>query len=222
MRLMLAAVLTSCGLALALPVPAWAQPLDCPPLCDRIPASAWIAPTSIPLYDVYRWPELSNVSVTARDPRFRFEQECATEPATDDPRAWAVAARSSVTSPDGQWQLQSQVLHWRGETWRSGQTAVEVFDTAVAAVRRCQLTSPFTSPSVTTAEPNRLAAVLSTPERSVLHQYLLVDPRNGSLTELALWSTVSPPQVPWPATSDASVLDAMAAPLCTAYIGSCR
>lgn len=222
MRLILAAVLAGCGLALAVPAPVFAQPRDCPPNCDRIPASAWIAPTSIPLYDVYRWPELSGLSVTAADPRFRFEDECATAFTTDDPRVWAVAARSTVTSPDGQWQLQAQALHWRGETWRSGQTATDVFDAAVANVRRCQLTAPFTSPSVTTAQPDRLAAVISTPDRSVLHQYLLVDRRNGTLTELALWSTALPPQVRWPAVSDDSVLDAMAAPLCAAYIGSCR
>jgi hypothetical protein len=37
---------------------------------------------------------------------------------------------------------------------------------------------------------------------------------------LALWSA-SPPQTPWPAVSDTAVLDALGAPLCTAYIDSC-
>ncbi|MBO0680131.1 ATPase [Mycolicibacterium sp. S2-37] len=222
MRLFVAAVLAGCGLALIAPAPVRGQPMDCPPNCDRIPRSAWIAPTSIPLYDVYRWPELSGLSVTAVNPRFRFEEVCATPPAVVDARSWAVAARSSVTAPDGHWQLQAQVIHWRGETWRGGQTAVGVFDAALAAVRRCQLTAPFTSPSVTTAEPDRFAAVLSAPDRSVLHQYLLVDRNNSTVTELAMWSTSSPPQVPWPATPDGGVLDALAAPLCTAYIGSCR
>ena len=221
MRLILAAVLAGCGLAFGAPMPALAQPLDCPPNCDRIPASAWIAPTSIPLYDAYRWPELHGLSVTAVNPRFRFEDVCGTPPAALDARSWAVAARSTATSSDGQWQLQAQVIHWRGDTWQGGQTAVAVFDAAVDAVRTCQVTAPLTSPSVTTAEPNRFAAVLSSPNRSVLHQYLLVDPRNSTLTELALWST-GVPVVPWPATSDASVLDGLAAPLCTAYIGSCR
>jgi len=220
MRLILAVVLASCGLALVAPAPVRAQPLDCPPNCDRIPSSAWIAPTSIPLYDVYRWPELSALAVTAVNPRLRFEEVCATAPAAVDARAWAVGARSVVLSPDGEWTLQAQVIHWRGDTWQGGQTAVAVFDAAVAAVRSCQLTAPFASPSVTTAEPNRFAAVVSTPSRSVLHQYLLVDPRNSTLTELALWSTAAP-QVPWPAAADGPVLDALAAPLCTAYIGSC-
>jgi hypothetical protein len=221
MRLMVAALLASCGLALLTPAPTGAQPLNCPPNCDRIPASAWIAPTSIPLYGVYRWPDLAGLSVTATLPRFRFEEVCASAPVSDDPRSWSVAARSSVTSPDGQWRLQAQVIHWRGDTWEGGQTATAVFDTAVAALRKCQLTAPLTSPSLTTAEPNRVAAVLSAPDRTVLHQYLLADPRNSTLTELALWSTPAP-GVAWPAVSDASVLDALAAPLCTAYLDSCR
>ncbi|MCK0172580.1 ATPase [Mycolicibacterium sp. F2034L] len=222
MRLFVAAVLAGFGLTLLAPIPAHAQPMDCPPNCDRIPSSAWIAPTSIPLYDVYRWPELAGLSVTAVNPRFRFEEVCDTPAAAQDPRLWAVSARSTATSPDGQWHLQAQVIHWRGETWRGGQTAIGVFDAALAELRRCQLTAPFTSPSVTTAEPDRFAAVLSSPDRSVLRQYLLVDPNNSTLTELAMWTTDAPPQVPWPAARDGAVLDALAAPLCTAYIGSCR
>lgn len=222
MRLLLAAVLASCGVALIAPAAASADPLDCPPNCDRIPRSAWIAPTSIPLYDVYRWPELSTLSVTAVAPLFRFEEICATPAAViDDSRSWAVAARASSTSPDRQWHLQAQVIHWRGETWRGAESALEVFDDAVAALRNCQLRAPSTSPSVTTADPTRMAAVLSAPDRSVLHQYLVADPRNSTLTELALWSTPQP-SVLWPPVPDATVLDALAAPLCTAYIGSCR
>ena len=55
----------------------------------------------------------------------------------------------------------------------------------------------------------------------MLHEYLLADPRSGTLVELAMWAT-TPPLVDWPSVPDAQVLDAMAAPLCTAYIGSCR
>ncbi|WP_197375490.1 ATPase [Mycolicibacterium baixiangningiae] len=222
MRLLVAAVLASCGVALITPVSAPANPLDCPPNCDRIPRSAWIAPTSIPLYDVYRWPELSTLSVTAVTPLFRFEEMCATPTAAvDDPRTWAVASRASITSPDRQWHLQAQVIHWRGETWRGGELATAVFDEAVTALRNCQLSAPSTSPSVTTAEPTRMAAVLSAPDRSVLHQYLVADTRNSTITELALWSTAQP-SVLWRPVADAAVLDALAAPLCTAYIGSCR
>lgn len=221
MRLMVAALLASCGLALVTPTPVRAQPLNCPPNCDRIPATAWIAPTSIPLYGVYRWPDLAGLSVTATDPRFRFEEVCATAPVADDPRAWSVAARSSATSPDGQWHLQAQVIHWRGDTWQGGQTAAAVLDTAVASLRKCQLTAPLTSPSLTTAEPDRVAAVLSAPDRSVVHQYLLADPRNSTVTELALWSAPVTGVV-WPAVPDDSVFDALAAPLCTAYLDSCR
>jgi hypothetical protein len=37
---------------------------------------------------------------------------------------------------------------------------------------------------------------------------------------LALWSD-APAQTPWPSVTDTAVLDALSAPLCTAYIGSC-
>ena len=55
----------------------------------------------------------------------------------------------------------------------------------------------------------------------MLHEYLLVNPRNSTVVEVAMWA-VTPPLVDWPPVPDAQVLDAMAAPLCTAYIDSCR
>lgn len=220
MRWLVAAVLAGCGMALITPAAGWAQPLDCPPSCDRIPRSAWIAPTSIPLYDTYRWPELSGLAVTAMSPRFRFEELCGV-PAADDPRAWSVAARAEVTGLDGQWRMRANIMHWRGEVWRSGEFATTVFDRAVAALRSCQRTAPLVSPSVTLAEPTRMAAVLTAPDRSVLHEYLVVDPRSGTISELALWSTPLP-RTRWPAVDDSAVLEALAAPLCSAYVGSCR
>ena len=67
MRLMLAVALATCGLAIG-PSGGWpaiAVPGACPPLCNGIPDSAWVAPTAIPLYPVYRWPGLAGLSVTA-------------------------------------------------------------------------------------------------------------------------------------------------------------
>jgi hypothetical protein len=225
MRLMLAALLAAGGLALGPGVlgPAYAVPMNCPPNCDRIPNSAWIAPTALPLFSTYRWPGLPGVAVTATDPRFRFEQACATPPVPDDARSYAVAGRAAVPQPEGQWQLQVQVVHWRGETWRGGQLASAVFDKAVAALRGCQLTSPLTSPSLTTDSTNRMAAVVSgvLPAQGVLHEYLLVNPYNSTVVETAMWTT-TPPRVDWPSVPDAQMLDAMNAPLCTAYIDSCR
>ncbi|RDH78807.1 ATPase [Mycolicibacterium moriokaense] len=225
MRLILAVLLTAVGLAVAPGAsgPAYARPMDCPPNCDRIPDSAWIDPTALPLYSTYRWPGLAGLAVTATDPRFRFEQACASPPVPDDPRSYAVAARAAVPQPAGQWQLAVQVLHWRGETWRGGQLASAVFDTAVQSLRRCQLTSPLTSPSLTTDTPDRMAAVISNalPGQPVVHQYLLVNAANSTVVELAMWAT-TPPRVGWPAVPDADVLDAMNTPLCTAYIDSCR
>ena len=225
MRMMLAAILAAWGLAIApgAVVPAYALPMDCPPNCDRIPNSGWIDPTAIPLYSTYRWPGLAGVAVTATNPRFRFEEACNSPPVPDDPRAFAVAGRATVPQPEGQWQLQVQVMHWRGDTWTGGQLASAVFDKAVAALRGCQLTSPLTSPSLTTDTTNRMAAVVSgvLPGQAVLHEYLLVNPYNSTLVEVAMWAT-TPPRVDWPSVLDAQVLDAMNTPLCTAYIDSCR
>lgn len=220
LRMLMAAMLAAWGMSLVA-VNAQAQPLDCPPNCDRIPDSAWIAPTSIPLYDAYRWPGLAALAVTATAPRFRFEEACNRPPVLGDARAFAVAAKAAAGSPDGQWHLQAQVMHWRGDTWQAGQTAMSVFDAGVAALRSCQMTSPLTSPSLTTREPDRLAAVISAPGPSVIHEYLVVDKRNSTITELALWS-MSQPAVGWPVVADAGVLDAMTMPLCAAYIGSCQ
>src|SRR6478736_5371878 len=169
MRLMLAVVLAAWGLAVGAADPASALPRDCPPNCDRIPDSAWIDSAALPLYPVYRWPGLAAVAVTATNPRFRFEEACGAPVVPDDPRGFAVAARAVVPQPEGQWQLQVQVIHWRGETWRGGQLASSVFDKAVAALRGCQLTAPPASPSVTTDAPNRMAAVITgvLPEQAV-------------------------------------------------------
>ena len=66
-----------------------------------------------------------------------------------------------------------------------------------------------------------MAAVISDAAGPALHEYLLVDPRSGTISELALWSTRRQAGR-WPAVADTDVLDAMAAPLCVAYIDSCR
>ncbi|MCX2928827.1 ATPase [Mycobacterium sp. CVI_P3] len=215
-RLVIAVLLVACGLAVA--PPAAAEPNLCPPNCDRIPDAAWIAPWAVPLNARYTWPRLAAVAVTATVPRFRFEELCGTPPVAADPRAYAVAERASVVNPVGQWQLQATVVHWRGETWRGGELAEDVFQRAVAALRSCQRTDPLASPSLTVDQPDRMAAVISGPV--ILHQYLVASPANSTITELALWST-APPLTPWPTDADADVLDALGAPLCTAYIGSC-
>ncbi|HEY2449490.1 MAG TPA: ATPase, partial [Mycobacterium sp.] len=74
------------------------------------------------------------------------------------------------------------------------------------------------SPSVTTDEPNRLAAVVSGPV--IMHTYLVAHPENSTISELTLWSSEQPQQ-PWPIIANTQVLDAMTSPVCTAYIGSC-
>jgi hypothetical protein len=63
--------------------------------------------------------------------------------------------------------------------------------------------------------------VISTAGEEVLHEYLLVDARNATLVDLAMWTTL-PKAVEWRAVPDPVVFDAMGDPLCTAYVGSCR
>ncbi|MGE2725790.1 ATPase [Mycolicibacterium pulveris] len=221
MRMMLAVVLAACGLAVVPAPPVRAAPDICPPACDTIPDSAWMVSTAIPLYPVYRWPGLAGLAVAASAPRFEFEQACASPPVIGDPRDYAVAARAAVPNPPGEWQLQAQVVHWRGPVAQGGPTATQTFEQAKSRLRTCQLTAPFVSPSITTDEPDRLAAVISVAGQRIMRQYLLAHPDSSSLVELALWSTL-PARVPWSPVPDAHVFDAMAAPLCQAYLGSCR
>ena len=223
MRLMLAMALATCGLAIA-PSTGWraaAVPGACPPICDAIPDSAWVDPTLIPLYPVYRWPGLAGLSVTAPSPRFGFEALCALPPIANDARAWAVAARSVVLHQEGQWNLLVQVVHWRGDIATGVAAAQATLETARARLRDCQSGAAQTSPSITTNDPQRMAAVISEAGDQVMHEYLLVDPNSSTIVELAMWSSL-PTQVDWPAVADAQVFDALAGPLCSAYIRSCR
>jgi hypothetical protein len=209
-------LLAAAAVITVVPRPAAAEPETCPPVCDRIPASAWPNPRALPLDDSYRWPGPAQLATPASPPRFRFEELCA-GPVPPDPRVFAVAARALAARPRGEWQLQAQVVHWRGETWRGGQMATAVFDAAVRALRACQMSAPGFSPSLTTALPDRMAAVISGPV--VVHQYLLVDPRSSSIAELSFSAEGGPAQ--WPIVPDDQVFGAMAAPLCAAYLGSC-
>ncbi|MGZ4511822.1 MAG: ATPase [Mycobacterium sp.] len=224
MRVILATMVVVGGLAVAFiaVVPAHAEPQTCPPVCDQIPDSAWIQRRAVPLDSVYGWPALAGVAAqvtgAALGPRFRFEELCATPPVPRDPRDWAVVARATVAHPDGQWQLQAQILHWRGDTASGGAIAASVFSDAVTALRSCQQRAPVQSPSITSDETNRMAAVISGPV--VMHTYLVAHPASSTISELTLWSS-GPPQVPWPAMADDPVLNAMTAPLCEAYIASC-
>ena len=162
------------------PANAHADPETCPPVCDRIPDTAWIAPSAIPLNSAYHWPPLAGSAVPltgTATPRFRFEEVCATPASPQDTRNSAVASRVTVGNPQGQWQLRAQVVHWRGDTAHGGQNATSVFDIAAAALRDCQLGAAAESPSITIDEPNRLAAVISGPV--LMHTYLVATPRTA-------------------------------------------
>lgn len=218
---MLAVAVATCGLAIAPSPAAGGVPGVCPPICDAIPDAAWIAPSAVPLYEEYHWPGLAGLAVTAPSPRFGFEALCQSPPVAEDARRYAVAARAVVLHGEGHWNLAAQVIHWRGDTATFGPMAVSTLDTARSRIDACQLTAPQTSPSITTNDPERLAAVISAAGNQVMHEYLLADPDSSTVVELAMWSSL-PPQVQWPAVPDAQVLDAMAAPLCEAYLRSCR
>lgn len=221
MRFVLAVAIVTCGIAVVPAPSAGAVPGVCPPICDAIPDSAWIAPESIPLFAVYRWPRLAGLAVTASSPRFGFEALCVSPPVAQDPRRYVVAARAVVLQPPGQWNLLVQVLHWRGSVTHGGPAALATLDAARDRFDECQATAPAASPSVTSSDTRRIAAVISVAGDQVMREYLLADPDSGSVVELAMWSTL-PVAVDWPAVSDATVFAAMAAPLCSAYIGSCR
>lgn len=220
-RLMFALAMTVQALALG-PAVARAVPGACPPMCDAIPDSAWIEPSVIPLFPVYRWPGLGGLAVTAIAPRFAFESWCATRARPEDPRDYAVAARADVPNMPGQWNLSVQVVHWRGDTVTGGRDALETLEWSRMALASCHLSAPEVSPSITTSDAMSLAAVISDGGRRVMHTYLVADPASSSLVELTLWTT-QPSAVPWRGVApDADVLDAMALPLCAAYLGSCR
>jgi hypothetical protein len=223
MRVVLATMVIAGGLFAGYmsSIPARADQETCPPVCDRIPDTAWMPPSAIPMNSTYHWPAPAGLAAPmtgTATPRFRFEEVCATPVFPQDTRNSSVASRAVVVNSQGQWQLQAQILHWRGDTTRGGQSASSVFDVAAAALRGCQLGAAAESPSLTVDEPNRLAAVISGPV--IMHTYLVAQPANSSIGELTLWSS-EPPQVPWPVISDTQVLDAMTSPLCAAYIGSC-
>jgi hypothetical protein len=173
------------------------------------------------MYPVYRWPGLAGLAVAAPSPRFGFEALCGSPLLANDPRAYAVAARSVVLHEQGQWNLLVQVVHWRGDTATGGATALTVLETARSRLQDCQSTAAAASPSVTTDDRLRIGAVISSGGQQVMHEYLLAHPASSTVVELAMWSTV-PPKADWPAVADAQVLDAMGAPLCNAYLGSCR
>ncbi|MDF2826105.1 MAG: hypothetical protein K0R68_3513 [Mycobacterium sp.] len=221
LRLLLTGLLVGWASVLVCTAPAsTAEPDSCPPNCDRIPASAWPTPEALPMAATAQWPPLAPLAVPTREPRFFFEELCAVPQPIDDPRRYAVAAQAQVSAPPGQWQLRTQVLHWRGETWRGGELATSVFDRAVEALRTCA--TPGYSPSVTTNDGLRMAAVIAGtgPDRRVVHQYLVAHPQSSSMVELVLWSS-SPAVVPWAPMPDARVLDAITTPLCGAYLSSC-
>ncbi len=204
---------------------------NCPPACTHIPDSAWVAPSPIPLDDVYSWPQLAPLSEAVTSPRFEMDYLCAAPPVTDDQRDVAVAAHIMLPNPPGQWQLSVQIVHWRGDPWIAGQHASAVMDNA-SAVLKNECSSPTAGAIVSgVAEQflpgghpgQSLIATITVggPKPVVAHEYLVSDLRNSTVVELAMWST-DPASVDWPAVDGDKLLADMVAPLCTAYVNSCN
>ena len=161
-------------------------------------------------------PDLAGLAVTARAPRFQFEQLCH-RPDGRGPRGYVVAERSVVSNPAGQWQLQAQVLHWRGGDLARRPAGTGDRRRGRRRAAGLPATNPGASGSLIVDQPDRMAAVVSGPV--ILHQYLLADPVNSTVTELALWSD-APPQTPG-RRSPTPRSSTLGAPLCTAYVDSC-
>lgn len=210
----LAGVLVGGGLVVT-PVAA-ALPESCPPTCDRIPDTAWPRPPS-PASTV-TWPPLAGLAAPVLKPRFYAEELCSIPLPADDPRTYAVAAKAEVPAPPGQWQMRTQIIHWRGETSHGGQLVTTAFEQAKAALRACQMVAPPFSPSVTTDRDGGLAAVITGPQ--LVHQYLVAHPQSSTIAELVFWTPI-PALVPWSAPPDGQVLAAMTQALCAAYLSSC-
>ena len=194
---------------------AHAEPETCPRQCDRSPGGL-DGPVGIPLNPAYAWPVLARSGGDRPSRRGSgFEEECGSPPVPDRGVRGGERARWSAGRAVA---LQAQIVHWRGETWRGGELAHAVFGSAVAALRSCQDTAR--SPrSLTTAEPDRIAAVISGPVDGA--------PLSAGRPRTAAPSASSssprrrgaPPPQPWPAVPDAQVLDGCR---CTAARGPPR
>ena len=124
--------------------------------------------------------------------------------------------------PAGQWNLLVQMIHWRGDTATGGPTALDTLETGQVAAARLPIDGRAASPSITTSDAQRrIAAVISDAGHQVMHEYLLADPASSTSSNSPCGRRCRR-RCDWPAVADAQVLDAMAAPLCDAYLGSCR
>ncbi|WP_157626091.1 ATPase [Mycobacterium sp. 155] len=168
---------------------------NCPPACTKIPDSAWMAPHTIPLYDKYSWPQLGPLSEAVSSPRFKSDKLCAAAPLAAEEHDSALASRVILPNPPGQWQLQVQILHWRGDPWVGGQRASAVMDSATALLRNnCSFNAPGVSVSRITEQSvpghpgQSLAAVITMGGAAplVAYEYLVSDLRNGTVVELAM------------------------------------
>ncbi len=110
-----------------------------------------------------------------------------------DPRVYAVAG-ARHGAPAGRPVAAAGPGHAlaRGHRHRRAWTRGRCSRWAASPCRGASSRRPATSPSITTDEPDRLAAVVSDDASRVMHNYLLADPASSTLVELA---TVDHPAV---------------------------
>ena len=226
MRLMLAAILAACGLAVAPSMigPAQAVPTDCPPNCDRIPNSAWI--------DADRHSAVFDLPL-ARPGRSLRHGEQPALPIRGGLRHAAGPRRSAP------------VRGRRARRRRAAGRAVAAAGTGIALAWGDLARRPARGGGVRQGSrlPARLSADFSADFALAHHRQPQPDGRRhqrgasrsagpARIPDCSTRATApssrwrcgrrSPPRVEWPPVPDAEVLDALAAPLCRAYIDSCR
>ena len=204
---------------------AHADPDTCPPNCDRIPATAWIDPAAIPLAAKYHWPDLAGIAVprcTTAVPLRGGVRDARGCPTTRGLMRWRPRPPSPIRPASGSCRFRCCTgAASRGTAGSSPTRSSALGDRPRCGRVRC--TAPQASPSLTTDEPGRLAAVLSVAgdAPTVLHQYLVAHPQSGTVVELAMWAS-SPPAEDWPVVLDYPAARRAGGAAVRAYIASCR
>jgi hypothetical protein len=187
-----------------------------------VPAAAWLDADALPLNDIEHWPDLADRAQPLTDGAFESPALCHVAP---DPTLTegTHSARARIDRGADAWSMQQQIVHYAGDSWRTGQLAGALFNALVDTVMNCGSRAAGADVRITMAESDcvnftpcsQFAATIDVPGTQVTaHVYLSTV--NGSVTELSLWSS-GRPRRPWSAPSDAEILAAMTRQLCKAW-----
>jgi len=224
MRLVLATMLIASGLAVTCVSSgtAHADQDTCPPVCDRIPDTAWISPAGIPLnFDVPlavagrasgadHWHDDASVPVRGG--------VCDSRVPARHPQLLRSPAERPSATPQASGSCRPKSCTGAETPHTAARTRRRCSTTAAAALRGCQLGAAAESPSVTT---RRAQSTGRGDQRTGDHPHLSCrtpgkqhDQRTDAVVRGASAAALAD-------NSDAQVLDAMTSPVCAAYIGSC-